>query len=128
MLGSFTTEKKGLTAKSLTVKVIFSDISLMYTKKIGSIKWIPMVHQLYLLYNQFDDCPLSITLWNLLLRNLLISVSPEWASPEIPTCLGLYINPSCQTLSRASNMSRKNFKTSNFKTRISIESCIFHKW
>ena len=35
--------------------------------------------------NQCDDCPLSITLWNLLLRNLLISVSPEWASPEIPS-------------------------------------------
>ena len=32
---------------------------------------------------QFDDCPLSITRWNLLLRKLLISGR---ASPEIPTC------------------------------------------
>ena len=36
--------------------------------------------------NQFDDCPLSIMHWNLLLRKLLISAR---ASPEIPTCLNL---------------------------------------
>ena len=40
--------------------------------------------------NQFDDCSLSITRWNLLLRKLLISA---WASPEIPTYLSLQIMP-----------------------------------
>ena len=36
--------------------------------------------------NQFDDIPLSITRWNLLLRKLLIRAR---ASPESPACLSL---------------------------------------
>ena len=36
--------------------------------------------------NQFDDIPLSITRWNLLLRKLLIRAR---ASAETPACLSL---------------------------------------
>ena len=82
MLGSFTTEKRDVSsAKSLTVVVTLSDKSLIYTKKIGENIGISA-----LTGNQFDDCPLSVIRYNLLLRKLLISAR---ASTEIPTCLSL---------------------------------------
>ena len=83
MVGLFTTEKGDVSsAKSLTVEVIFSDKSLIYTKKNRGPK-MDSCGTPALTVNQFDDCPLSITRWNLLLRKLLIS---DRASPEIPTC------------------------------------------
>ena len=84
MLVSFTTEKRHVSSgKSLTVEVIFCDKSLIYTKKKRELKMDPCSTPA-LTGNQFDDCPLSITHWNLLLRKLLISAR---ASPEIPSCL-----------------------------------------
>ena len=47
MSGSFTTEKSSVSsAKSLTVEKIFSDKSLIILRKIGDLKWIPVVHHL----------------------------------------------------------------------------------
>ena len=68
MLGSFTTEKRDVSsAKSLTVEVIFSDKSLIYTKKNRGPKMDPCGTPA-LTCNQFDYYPFSITRWNLLLR------------------------------------------------------------
>ena len=86
MLGSFTTEKRGvLSANSLTVEVIFSDRLLIYTKKNRGPK-VDLWGTPALTGNQFDYCPLSITRWNLLLKNLLICAR---VSSEIPTCHSL---------------------------------------
>ena len=61
MLGPFTTEKRDASsAKSLTVKVIFSDKSLMYTKKNTRPKMDPFGTPA-LNGSRFDDCPLCIT-------------------------------------------------------------------
>ena len=66
MLGSFTTQERNVSsAKSLTVEVIFYDESLIYTKKIRGPK-MDLCSTPALTGNQFDDCPLSITWWNLL--------------------------------------------------------------
>ena len=86
MSGSFTTEKSDVSsAKSLIVEEIFSNKSLMYTKKNRRPKMDPCGTPA-LIGNRFDDCPLSITRWNLLLRKLLVNAR---ASPEIATCLSL---------------------------------------
>ena len=65
--------------------VIFSDKSLTYTKqnrgpKIDPYRTSPFSG------NQSDDCPLSITCRNLLLKTQLISARD---SQEISTCLSL---------------------------------------
>ena len=67
------------------MEVIFSDKSLIYTKKNRGSKMDPCGTP-GLTGNQFDDIPLSITRWNLLLRKLLIRAR---ASPETPACLSL---------------------------------------
>ena len=56
------------------MEVIFSDKSLIYTKKNREPKMDPCGTPA-LTGNQFDDCPLSSTHWNLLLRKLLIRVT-----------------------------------------------------
>ena len=61
----------------------FSDKSLTYTKKNSGPKIDPCGTSAFT-GNQFYDCPLNITRWNLLLRKLLISAR---ASPKIPTCI-----------------------------------------
>ena len=82
MLGSFKTEKRVVSpANSLTLEVIFSNKSLIYTKKNRGPKMDPCGTPA-LTGNQFDDCQLSIARWNLLLRKLLISAM---ASPEKST-------------------------------------------
>ena len=56
MLGSFTTEKRNVSsAKSLTVGVVFSDKSLIYSKKNRGPKMDPCGTPA-LTVNQFDDC------------------------------------------------------------------------
>ena len=54
--------------------------------------------------NQFDDCPYKYYTLELLLRKLSIIFN---AGPEMPIPLCLYINPSCQTLSKVFDMSKK---------------------
>ena len=70
-------------AKTLTVEVIFSDKSLIYTKKNRGPKIDPFSTPA-LAGNPFDGSLISVTRWNLLLKKLLIS--PR-ALPRKPTCL-----------------------------------------
>ena len=60
--------------------------------------------------DQFEDWQLRTTLWNLSLRKLWKSVGKL---PEIPTVSSLYSNPSCQTLSKAFEISKKLALTSS---------------
>ena len=86
ILGSFTREKSDVSyIQRAWLEVIFSDKSLIYTKKNRGPKIDPCGTPVFTA-NQFDDYPFSITHWNLLLRKLLVSVG---ASPEMRTCLSL---------------------------------------
>ena len=53
--------------------------------------------------NHSDVWPLSSTLWNLLLKKLSIRRN---RGSETPTDLSLNISPSCQTLSKALDISK----------------------
>ena len=72
-------------AKSLTLKIIFSAKSLIYTKKDRGPKTDPCSTSAFT-GNQVHDCSLSNTRRNLLLRKILKSVR---VSPEIPNCRSL---------------------------------------
>ena len=122
ILRLFTTEKRDvLSAKSLTLEVIFSDKSLIHSKKNRGSKIDPCGTPAFT-GNQFHDCPLSITRWNLLSRTLLTSAR---TSPVMPTRLSLYINPSCHTLSKAFDISRNTPRTSRV-VHINIWKNVFH--
>ena len=71
MLWSFKTENKDVSsANSFTVDLFFPDKLLIYTKKNKTPK-MDLCSTPVLAGNQFDDCLLSITYWNLLLKKLL---------------------------------------------------------
>ena len=57
-------------ANSFTVDLFFPDKLLIYTKKNKTPK-MDLCSTPVLAGNQFDDCLLSITYWNLLLKKLL---------------------------------------------------------
>ena len=66
---------------------------------------------------QVDTWPLRTTLCFLLLKK---SVKMFNKSPEMPFCFSLEITPSCQTLSKALDMSKKTLLTSSLAHRRKI--------
>ena len=71
--------------------------------------------------SQSDVWPLSKTLWNLPLKKLVI----KWNKFSLtPFCFNLNNNPSCQTLSNASDMSRNTPWVSRVRFQSKLEKML----
>ena len=101
---SWTTEKRNVSlAKILVVDDNSQLRSLIYTKKNKGPKIDPWGTPAET-STQDEDRPFRTTLWYLLLKKFSISFNRV---SDIPNDLILYISPSCQTLSKALEMSKK---------------------
>ena len=104
ILGSYTVENNDVSsANSFTVDCKFSGRSFMYIRKKNGPKIEPCGTPVSTDDHQLEHRPLSTTRWNLLLKKL----SRLRIFPEIPICSSLNSNPSCYTLSKALEISKK---------------------
>ena len=109
VLGSWTMENNDVSsANSFTVDVMSTDRSLMYIRKKSGPKMSPWGTPAFT-GNRSNVWPFKTTLWNLFAKKLLISSSN---ASEIPIDLSLKISPSCHTISKALDISKKTSRDS----------------
>ena len=104
ILGSCTVENNDVSsANSSTVDCKFSGRSFIYIRKSNGPK-IELWGTPASTDDQLEHWPLSTIRWNLLLKKLLSRLR---RFPEIPICSSLNSNPSCHTLPKAFEISKK---------------------